>query len=1022
MANITIKIKLRDAVESQEFILGTNQSTKINNIGIKTDQYGTFDEIPSNLQGLKVLSFAKANLRFNQQGILCNEDYQDGYLQSESEPLELVFGATDSNGNYSIELTISGDGVAGLTSFVVYGDNLANQFPTVASIDGVPFYSDDYKLVMPLTPNATNSHTIIFTKWNRPNYNACLTLIRATQEYLTYTNTEIDSLQSIERSSVNNSEINYGSIANSGQFELIDEDGELKDLVNDGILPNSNVDVDIYFNNQIDALQHHISNDTNYDTTQGKFTMSLSNKIDMLDTLIYEGFAYHETSKTLYQILNMVMDSLLNTNQTTEEFNSMLSNRCMTPVGEKYIYEYLQMIEIEYPVIEYGYTYREVLDDICKIAQLNLFVNKSNNYEFISARPLLLSGEAENALRATKGTLKEEPNYELIVRNKYDGVEISENIVNNIIDYYTTIFNDNIETKFTTSDLESVSDVNPITSKSLSAHTNIAYGIQYAVLAGGTYAYILAYSSSIIKGYYYTFSININKKSNNNLNKILKIFESLFDNDGNNKFNIYYKEKTHNATGIIYKNNQVEFTYEPFSDSEFDNIDITNGYNVSLTTNATYSQTGQTVSSTATVTLNDIEYSTINIIENNTYYEVTITILCGYDKISLNAEGQSNTTDSASATGTITRYFPQFVNFTLYGNQQTISFDNTSVSSSNINIAQTKANFGSTSTKLLQDKCTFNGEKMSTIIKNNILDDYQYGISNLRLEMFTTDLSTKDGTIVKHLDNGDVLDNGDIVFLTGDKDKMNQQRYWSVYNNEYNYDGTLDESVILNQKREYYGLYNDKYFLGWKHLIDNEELYVTKDISNNNHLFTYNNNTTLNGKLIISKEANIKKIGIYQNNEFNGFINCTKLKEIVLPSIVESFFDYSFAGCTSLKTINIPENVTSLSVNLFNGCTSLDNFYIPNNITYIAGGAFAGCTSLKTIFIPISVTLLGSPSVAYATKTFWGCSDLIIYCEADSKPVNWETNWNVYNENNDTLTVKWGYTREQYEEEISSNT
>ena len=959
MANITIKIKLRDAVESQEFILGTNQSTKINNIGIKTDQYGTFDEIPSNLQGLKVLSFAKAKLRFNEQGIICNEDYQDGYLQSESEPLELVFGATDSNGNYSIELTISGDGVAGLTSFVVYGDNLANQFPTVASIDGVPFYSDDYKLVMPLTPNDTNSHTIIFTKWNRPNYNACLTLIRATQEYLTYTNTEIDSLQSIERSSVNNSEINYGSIANSGQFELIDEDGELKDLVNDGVLPNSNVNVQVVFNNK--DLQYHISNDTNYDTTQGVFTMSLSNKIDALDTLTYEGFAYPETSMTLYQILYKVLYSLNGGIAYNVIYNDILSNRCMTPIGEKYIYEYLQMIEIEYPVIEYGYTYRQVLDDICKIAQLNLFVNKSNNYEFISARPLLLNGEIENALRVTKGTLKEEPNYELIVRNKYDAVEISENKVSVKLDINSLIstYNSN-ETSY-------------ITSFNSDDKSDLITGYYYC---------------AYVKASYYTMTINIPKKINNNLITIESISNKVDDYGNSNiKYNVKYSHQTGN----------VIFTELPYfvSVSDMFKPNYTSNVNGSGSL-ANYSNIEETVYystiGTHTASVQDeTNLKILDVIDNDIYFTIIAKVLVGYERYK--GVATQSTGQIISGTDSAEKYTPQIVEISIYGNQQIISFENTSVSSSNINTAQTKANVGGTSTKLLQDKCTFNGKKISTIIKDNILNDYKYGISNLRLEMFTTDLATKDGTIVKHLDNGDVLDNGDIVFLTGDKDNKNEQRYWCVYNNEYNYDGTLDESVILNQKREYYGLYNEKYFIGWNALIDSNDL-IIETISNNKHLYTTNENLILNGKLVISNEENIKYIGKYVNNTAYGFIGCIKLEEVILPQTITTISNKAFEGCSNLKSIYISSSVEIISPSSFKDCVDLTSIYIPNSVILIGNAPFYNCSS-----------------------------SLIIYCECEEedKPSGWVSNWNYYDDTH-TLTVKWGYTRKEYEEEISSNT
>ncbi|MBR6751096.1 MAG: leucine-rich repeat domain-containing protein, partial [Clostridia bacterium] len=55
------------------------------------------------------------------------------------------------------------------------------------------------------------------------------------------------------------------------------------------------------------------------------------------------------------------------------------------------------------------------------------------------------------------------------------------------------------------------------------------------------------------------------------------------------------------------------------------------------------------------------------------------------------------------------------------------------------------------------------------------------------------------------------------------------------------------------------------------------------------------------------------------------------------------------------------------------------------------------CTSLTSIVIPSSVTSIGS-------SAFEGCTSLIIYCEAKSKPSGWGTYWNDSNR-----PVVWGY-------------
>jgi hypothetical protein len=55
------------------------------------------------------------------------------------------------------------------------------------------------------------------------------------------------------------------------------------------------------------------------------------------------------------------------------------------------------------------------------------------------------------------------------------------------------------------------------------------------------------------------------------------------------------------------------------------------------------------------------------------------------------------------------------------------------------------------------------------------------------------------------------------------------------------------------------------------------------------------------------------------------------------------------------------------------------------------------CISLKSIKIPSSVTSIVS-------NAFRDCKDLTIYCEAQSKPENWQYDWNPNN-----CPVVWGY-------------
>ncbi len=135
---------------------------------------------------------------------------------------------------------------------------------------------------------------------------------------------------------------------------------------------------------------------------------------------------------------------------------------------------------------------------------------------------------------------------------------------------------------------------------------------------------------------------------------------------------------------------------------------------------------------------------------------------------------------------------------------------------------------------------------------------------------------------------------------------------------------------------------------------------------------------------------------------YNGFSkmlsNPKEITKIVFEENSQlTSIGYAFYGCSSLVSIEIPSSVTSIGVGAFYGCSSLVSIEIPSSVTSIGDGAFAGCSSLASIVIPSSVTSIG-------WQTFAGCSGLTIYCEAESKPSGWYSNWN-----SDNRPVVWGY-------------
>lgn len=201
------------------------------------------------------------------------------------------------------------------------------------------------------------------------------------------------------------------------------------------------------------------------------------------------------------------------------------------------------------------------------------------------------------------------------------------------------------------------------------------------------------------------------------------------------------------------------------------------------------------------------------------------------------------------------------------------------------------------------------------------------------------------------------------------------------------------------------------------------------------------------GATAFQNNAAVKEIVIGEgilSIEAEAFKNCTGLIKLVIPNTVTSIGLGALSGCSSLKELQIPfvggsvkkENEleqypfgyifgstsynggvsTSQSYYLTStSSTSSSKYYIPNTLTKvivtggnILYGAFSNCSYISEIVLPNSLSSIGS----YA---FYGCGSLlkieipqsvlkigryafnnvvsIIYCEAKSKPSNWDSNW-----------------------------
>ena len=366
MADIQVRIKLNagvdgDQINSVAFSQETNNVSKV--VGSKTTKNDGQNLIS---WGEKGLIYIDEDGRVGGAGTLGEQNGYNGF----------VFGVVPENKMYSVEITLEGSNIDSVT---FYGDKTANQFPTRAIVNGEYIYSDDAEWTIAF-PNASNTQTITFDMWNRGNYNACFTHIGVFANELILDKRWIKSVETLSQSTGQPKEIYYGITPSSGNVEILDINGEIKDYIQDGILDN-NVNIEILSNGN--NIQKHITTDSSYKIESKTIELSLSNKLSSWSKINHSAMGLiNECS--LYDILKFVlMDSIYN---SENEILDMLKSNIFTIDGEMTIYQYLTNIKIKYPYLEKSFV-RDTIDKICQIAQLNVYENNDGQIIFSSSRP-----------------------------------------------------------------------------------------------------------------------------------------------------------------------------------------------------------------------------------------------------------------------------------------------------------------------------------------------------------------------------------------------------------------------------------------------------------------------------------------------------------------------------------------------------------------------------------------------------------------------------------------------------------
>lgn len=323
MADIKLRIEVNPNAETETLGDITNKTndtgtnSNLSNTSFKASSKGVFENLPTErVNGSNGLSMASDDgsdaydFIFNDSDELDNADGNGAIVEDEQNPSEFIWGIVPSNKQYSVKLTFTN--ATSLKDIVIYGDTEVGQFPTKAIIDGTrTIYSDDAKWAINMQTEK-DTHTIELLEWNRANYNACISNIRVMLRYFDLDRGWIDSVESLSQTTSDPSSIQYGVLANSGSAKLRDVDGELKDLIVDEVIPNSNVPVELFVNGN--KVQCHITTDSDYVEEDKMLNLNLENRLKFLDTLKFQGAPFkrlsNQESQSAYSLLSYVLSGL----------------------------------------------------------------------------------------------------------------------------------------------------------------------------------------------------------------------------------------------------------------------------------------------------------------------------------------------------------------------------------------------------------------------------------------------------------------------------------------------------------------------------------------------------------------------------------------------------------------------------------------------------------------------------------------------------------------------------------------
>lgn len=390
-----------------------------------------------------------------------------------------------------------------------------------------------------------------------------------------------------------------------------------------------------------------------------------------------------------------------------------------TKISTQTVGDILSTTIIDYPYLPQA-SYRETIEKFCTLGQLTVALDEDGAIQFYGTRPCYANETIRNIPNSYKISNLQKT---LFLKNKIDGVDIKQDKVKDEVVVATNIYNWD-------SSLDEFSKY---------TDTATATDVEISIT-------------------YYNGQIIIPKKSNDNLEKMLRISDFKFSCSGIHSSGTV--EKTYSDGGSGYKFNYTSSQEETWKIETFSVSNKSGSQTATLNNNFSL-----------VVTQNDDEYAitfSIPVSENYWYWEMY----------------------SGNTYSDLQNYKATKLEVSLYGDKRVVSFEEVDASSANIENATTTVSVPTN--ELMQ------GFGYVKIVRDDILSDYANGVPTATVDVFCGLGDWK---------NGEVIKPNEIVTFDDDIDDNGDKNYWRVTGRTFKYQGAPTLSLELQRQKRWHKLW-----------------------------------------------------------------------------------------------------------------------------------------------------------------------------------------------------------------------